>query len=119
MKAPRPAQVRQSLVVGLIALLLAAACGPLIVPMVDRLNERWQLEFEQGWKNMIAAGPDLDRQGRLDAMVATFAFQRGIDRLEFRSEKEIDDQPVVMEIRYDRSCPEHDAFDITVFDAER
>lgn len=115
MKAPRPAQVRQSLVLGLIALLLAAACGP----MVDRLIERQQLEFEQGWKNVIAAGPDLDRQGRLDVMVATFAVQRGIDRLEFRSEEEIDDQLVVMEIRSDRSRPEHDTSDITVFDAER
>lgn len=114
------ASSRTVLAFATLGLLIIAACsGPMLFPMVDRLDELQQLEVERNWKNLVDAGADLDRQGWLDVMVSTFAFQRGVDRLEFHSEKEIDDRLVVMEVRYDRAQPQKDAFDITIFDEER
>ena len=44
------------------------------------------------------------------------AFQAGVDRLEFRSEKKFSGGLVVMEIHFDRAKPNDDRFELTVRD---
>lgn len=102
-----------------IGLLVVAACGPIIVPMGHRLTPDQQQVVDQSWQRALAADEELGRQGWLDLMVSSFAFEYGVDRFHFTSEKQVDDRLVTMEIWFDREKPDADAFEVTVFDAER
>lgn len=102
-----------------IGLLGVAACGPIIVPMGSHLTPDQQQVVDQSWQRALAADDELGRQGWLDLMVGSFAFQYGVDRFHFTSEKEVDNRLAVMEVRFNRAQPDDDAFEITVFDGER
>lgn len=96
-------------------------CGPLpyAQPMGNRLNEESQAEVNAGWERALSPVDRLDRQQWLDVMVLTQAFQAGVDRFEFRSEKDIKDGLVVMEVTFDRASPTADQFRIKVYDDQR
>lgn len=102
-----------------IGLLAIAACGPIIVPMGRQLTPDEQQLVDESWQRALTADDDLGRQGWLDLMVGTLAFEHGVDRFQFKSEKQVDDRLVVMEVRFDRAKPDEDAFEVTVFDGER
>lgn len=102
-----------------IGLLTVVACGPIIVPMGHQLTSDQQKVVDESWQRAIVADEELGRQGWLDLMVRSFAFEYGVDRFHFTSEKQVDDRLVTMEVWFDRERPDDDAFEVTMFDAER
>jgi hypothetical protein len=90
-------------------------CGPMgSGPMPPRLEPDEQKKIDQAWNNALTPTDHLDRQAMLDTLVVTQAFQAGVDKLEFRSEKNFADGVVIMEVHFDREKPDGDAFVVTV-----
>src|SRR5262245_60372520 len=91
--------------------LLASSCGPLPAPLPVRLNGEGQKTMDDAWEKALAANPPLDNQTLLDALLLSQAYQGGVDRLRFQSEKEFSGGVVVMEVEYDRRVPDKDRFE--------
>jgi hypothetical protein len=95
-----------------------AGCGPLNAPMVQRLSEEEQQQIEDSWRNMLTPPDRLDRTLLLDTVITYQLHQLGVDFLRMTSEKQVEGGLVVMEVRYDRSDPAFDEFEIALVDSE-
>ena len=107
------------LLVPVLAIPIAAlvGCGPMnSSPMPPRLSDGDQKTIDESWDRALTPVDHLDRQAMLDAFVVTQAYQSGVDRLTFRSEKKFSGGLVVMEIHFDRAKPDDDRFDVTIQD---
>src|SRR5947209_14761086 len=102
----------------LVPLMAAAGCGPMQQPMPPRLGGDGQKQIDEAWEKALTPVGRLNRQQWLDAFVLTQAYQIGVDRLSFRSEKEFSGGTVVMEIHFDRCKPGEDRFEVTVLDRD-
>src|SRR5262245_30698519 len=99
------------------AIFILAGCNPIgPKPMIDRLSDEDHKAITDSWNKALTPPDKLDRQALLDVLVFTQAYQVGVDRLSFRSEKEYADGTVVMEIHFDRAKPGDDRFEVTVWD---
>jgi hypothetical protein len=98
-----------------LSLTALVGCGPMgSGPMPPRLEADEQKKIDQAWENALNPVDHLDRQATLDALVVSQAYQAGVDRLTFRSEKQFSGGVVVMEIHFDRAKPNDDRFEVTV-----
>jgi hypothetical protein len=84
--------------------------------MPARLEPEVQKKIDEGWEKALAPVDHLDRQAMLDALIFTQAYQDGVDRLSFYSEKKFSGGLVVMEIHFDRAKPDDDRFEVVVQD---
>jgi hypothetical protein len=84
--------------------------------MAPRVDDDTQKRIDEAWENALAPVDRLDHQQLLDVMIATGAYQRGVDKLAFRSEKRFTGGTVVMEVTFDRAEPDKDRFVVTVSD---
>lgn len=108
--------MRLLLIPALIVVCLAG-CGPVgPTPMPPRLTDDEQKDVNAGWENALQTPDKLDRRAMLDALIVTHAYTVGVDRLAFRSEKDFSGGTVVMEIRFDRTKPADDRFEVRVRD---
>lgn len=96
---------------------LVGCHGPLTKPMIDRLDEKGQAKIDEVWENMIAPPDALDRTLLLDVILSAQLYQHGVDSMRFVSEKDVGENLVVMEIRFDREEPRFDEFSVSVIDA--
>ena len=95
----------------------AVGCRPIgRTPLPERLSDDTQERVTEAWDSALRPVDRLDRQALLDVLIFFRAYQNGVDRLHFRSEKDISAGVVVMEIRYDRSVPADDRFEVSVKD---
>jgi hypothetical protein len=85
-------------------------------PMPPRLDAENQKAIDGAWNKALTPVGKLDRQSVLDLMVLRYAFEVGVDKLHFRSEKRFDGGTVVMTIAFDRAKPAEDTFDVVVLD---
>jgi hypothetical protein len=85
--------------------------------MAPRLDDEAQKEIEAAWEKALSPVDRLDHQLLLDVFVGTGAYQRGVDKLFFRSEKRYAGGLVVMEVHYDRTAPAEDRFEVKVLDS--
>lgn len=106
------------LCVGLAFVLLGGCNGPLLVPMVKRLDAPQQARIDKGWNELAAPRNATPRQELLDAIVVFQLFQSGVDSMSFRSEKRTATGLVVMDIHFERDRPENDRFVLTIRDDE-
>jgi hypothetical protein len=83
------------------------------VPMPIRLDAEGQKNTDQSWDKALSPVDLLDH---LDVFLCTQAYQAGVDKLAFRSEKKFAVGTVVMEIAYDRLKPDEDRFEVKVYD---
>jgi hypothetical protein len=83
-------------------------------PMPPQLPADSQKEIDAAWDKALTPPENLDRQAFLDALIVSQAFQVGVDRLHFKSEKDYSDGLVVMEIHFDRAKPNEDRFDVVI-----
>jgi hypothetical protein len=95
-----------------------AGCGPLQTPLPPRPSDADQKSINESWELALAPVGRYDSQTLLDILMVTHAYQIGVDKLEFRSEKTFSSGSVVMEARYDRLAAERDRFAVTVFDKQ-
>jgi hypothetical protein len=100
----------------LFALAGAGCGGPLQTTLPARLDDKDQKKFDEAWEKAIREMGRYDHQAMLDVLMASKAYQAGVDTLTLRSEKRLADGRVVMEIHFDRLAPAEDRFEITVFD---
>lgn len=101
-----------------LSLIILVGCGPMgNAPLPARLEAEEQKKIDEGWEKALAPVDHLDRQAMLDALIVTQAYQTGVDRLTFRSEKKFSRGLVVMEINFDRAKPDDDRFDVIVQDS--
>lgn len=95
---------------------LFAGCGPMAAPLPARLDDETQKQIDESWHQAFTPPGRFDRQGLLDVLVGTHAYQVGVDVLTFRSEKRFAGGTAVMEVSYDRAKPEADRLTVTVSD---
>jgi hypothetical protein len=100
------------------ACLITSGCGPLTMPMAHRLDEKGQQEFDAGWDRALSPVDRLDHQSLLDMICGVQAYQYGVDKLHFRSEKAFATGTIVMEVHFDRTLPDADRFEVSVVDAQ-
>ena len=81
-----------------------------------RLEADAQKKTDNAWENAVNPPERLERQPLLDALILTQAYQAGVDRLLFHSEKDFSGGTVVMEIHFDRLKPNDDRFEIRILD---
>lgn len=98
-------------------LLFVAGCGPLSKPLPERLTDNDQKAVDAAWDRAVTPAGKHDRQTWLDVFVTTYAHEAGVDRLTFRSEKDLAAGKVVMEVFFERAKPADDRFVVTVLDA--
>jgi hypothetical protein len=84
--------------------------------MVPRLDEAAQKQVDEAWERALSPVNRLDHQLLLDVFLGTGAYQRGVDKLYFRSEKRYSGGLVVMEVHFDRATPADDRFEVKVHD---
>jgi hypothetical protein len=89
-------------------------CGPLQVPMASRPDDETQKSIDTAWNEALSPPNRFDHQGLLDLLLVARAYEAGVDRLTFRSEKQVVRGTVVMEVRYDRQAPDQDLFTVTL-----
>lgn len=97
---------------------LAVGCGPLRTPLPAPLADDDQKSIDEAWEKALTPMDRLDNQALLDAFLITAAYQVGVDKLSFRSEKRFSGGTVVMEVSYDRQSPAQDRFAVQVRDKE-
>jgi hypothetical protein len=108
---------RFSMLLGFCALHLAlAGCGPMRTPMAVRLDGEGQKKFDESWDKAFAELDKIDHQELLDIFIGTGAYQIGVDKLDFRSEKKTAGGLVVMEVHFNRATPAEDRFEVSAFD---
>lgn len=93
-----------------------SGCGPMTMPMPVRLEPDDQVKVDAAWSSALTPPDHVGRQQLLDALLTSQAYQVGVDRLSFRSEKSCDAGLVVMEIQYDRRVPAADLFTFALYD---
>lgn len=93
-----------------------AGCGPLRTPMVPRPDDEMQQRIDDAWEAALSPVDRVDHQRFLDVFVGTGAYQYGVDKLAFRSEKRFSGGTVIMEVTFDRAEPAKDGFVVTVHD---
>jgi hypothetical protein len=98
--------------------LFAGACGPLQTPMPPRLDDEGQKAIDESWDKALSPVNRFDHQALLDVLIGTQAYEIGVDRLTFRSEKNFSAGTVIMEINFYRLAPESDRFEVTVLDLD-
>jgi hypothetical protein len=86
--------------------------------MVHRLSEEEQRHVEDAWYNMLTPPDRLDRTLLLDTVIRYQLHHLGVDYLRMTSEKAVGDGLVVMEVRYDRTDPAFDEFEIAYVDSD-
>src|SRR3954469_6611639 len=106
----------QKLAPVLLLLAFVPGCGPLATPAVRRLDAEEQARVDDSWDNMLAPPRRLDREVLLDTIVAFQLHQSGVDRLHMHSEKDFPGGVVLMDVTFDRTRPDNDAFWVTVHD---
>jgi hypothetical protein len=99
-----------------VATALLYGCGPMQMPMPVRLDDAGQKSLDQNWDEALTPVERFDHPALLDAFLLTQAYQVGVDKLSFRSEKKVALGTVVMEIAYDRLKPGEDRFEVKLFD---
>ena len=100
------------------ALSLVQGCRPLMSPMPVRLEDEQQKSINESWEKTLVPVDRFDSQTLLDIFLATNAYQCGVDKLEFLSEKRYSGGTIVMEIHYDRLFPEKDRFTVKILDSQ-
>jgi len=95
-----------------------SGCGPLQTPLPARLDDEHQKSVNESWDKALSPPNRFNSQSLLDILLTTGAYQNGVDKLEFRSEKNLSNGLAIMEIRFERSAPERDLFTITVQDRQ-
>jgi hypothetical protein len=99
--------------------LALSGCGPMgSGPMPPRLEEAEQKQIDESWDKALTPVDKLDRQALLDALVVSQAYQAGVDKLTFHSEKKCAAGTVVMETHFDRTKPAEDRFDFRIVAAD-
>jgi hypothetical protein len=101
---------------GCAVVFLMYGCGPMQMPMPVRLDANAQKNIDQTWDKALTPVGRFDHQGLLDFFLLTQAYQAGVDKLTFRSEKKVALGMVVMEIEYDRLKPDEDRFEAKLYD---
>jgi hypothetical protein len=96
--------------------LALSGCGPLQAPMPLRPDAEGQKIIDEAWREALRPVDRYGHQALLDVLMLTKAYEAGVDKLTFRSEKKVDDVRVVMEVHYDRLAPAADRFDIQMLD---
>lgn len=92
-------------------------CGPMSNgPLPPRLEPEQQKSVNDSWEKAVNPPDHLDRQAILDTLILTQAYQLGVDRLSFHSEKDFSGGVVIMEIHFDRTKPKDDRFEVTIQD---
>jgi hypothetical protein len=99
------------------ALAVAFGCGPMKVPLPQRLDPETQLLIDNGWNRALSPPDKLGHQELLDVLVGTQLYQLGVDFFMFRAEKRFARGKVVMEVAFDRASPDDDRFQVTVLDS--
>jgi hypothetical protein len=99
-----------------VATALLYGCGPMQMPMPVRLNDEDQKKSEQSWDKALTPVERFNHPALLDAFLLTQAYQLGVDKLTFHSEKKVAVGTVVMEIEYDRLKPGEDRFEVKIYD---
>ena len=103
--------------IALALVLTVAGCSSLVArPMVARLQPEQQSQIDDSWDNMLSPPERLDRMLLLDTVLAGQLYQIGADRVQFRSEKQVRDGTVTMEVFYSRHNPDNDRFTIRYVD---
>jgi hypothetical protein len=96
-----------------------SGCGPMQLPMPVRLDADGQKAIDESWDKVLSPVDRLDHESLLDLFLCTQAYQTGVDKLVFRSEKKVAVGLVVMEIVYDRLKPDEDRFEMKVYDPKQ
>ncbi len=86
------------------------------MPMAVRVGADAQKKIDQTWDKALTPVHRFDHQGLLDFFFLTQAYQAGVNKLTFRSEKKVSLGMVVMEIEYDRLKPDEDRFEAKLYD---
>ena len=100
------------------AVLLSNGCGMFLVPMPRRLDTESQGRVDRSWEHMMGSIDKLDHQLILDVLVSSQAYQLGVDKIYFRSEKKFSGGCVKMEILFDVEKPDDDLFRVTILDKD-
>lgn len=98
--------------------LALSGCGPMRAPLPERLDDEQQKAVNESWDKALAPVGRFDNQALLDVLMTSCAYQHGVDKLTFRSEKIFAGGLVVMEVQFDRLEPERDLFSVTVQDRQ-
>lgn len=97
-----------------IVLCTISGCGPVMFPMVNRLDPDQQRQFDQMWDNMLTPVNRTDRQTLLDCIVLFGMQTNGVDEFHSQSVKYTHAGRVEMTIDFDREKPNKDRFKIRV-----
>jgi len=100
-----------------LASLALVGCGPMRTPLPARFDPDTQTRINEGWGKAFTPADRLARQELLDVMIGVQAYQFGVDTFSLRAEKRIADGKVVMEVAFDRSKPDEDRFEVSLYDA--
>jgi hypothetical protein len=107
--------MRALLSVCALSIFLLSGCGPMgSGPMPPRLQADEQKQVDASWDQALTPVDKLNRQALLDTLILSQAYQAGVDRLTFRSEKFCAAGTVIMEIHFDRAKPDLDRFDFRI-----
>lgn len=98
--------------------LVLSGCGPMRAPLPERLDDEQQKAVNESWDKALAPVGRFGNQALLDVLMTSCAYQYGVDKLDFRSEKSFAGGRVVMEVQFDRLEPERDLFSVTVQDRQ-
>jgi hypothetical protein len=99
-----------------VATVLLYGCGPMQMPMPVRLDDEGQKNLDQSWDKALTPVNRFDHPTLLDAFLLTQAYQVGVDKLSFHSEKNVELGTVIMDIEYDRRKPDGDRFEVKLVD---
>jgi hypothetical protein len=106
----------KSLVCSSLVVLVVAGCGPMQTPLPSRPDAEQQKGIDESWDNALRPLDRFDHQGLLDLLMVSKAYELGVDKLSFRSEKKVALGTVVMEVHYDRLKPAEDRFEMQLLD---
>lgn len=91
-----------------------AGCGPMVAPLPMRLDNDAQAAIDLSWEKALTPVGALDHQALLDVLIHSNAYQFGVDRLLFRSEKRYSGGTVVMEVEFHRQASAMDRFEVSM-----
>jgi hypothetical protein len=100
-----------------VASIMLYGCGPMQMPMPVRLDAEGQKNIRESWDKALTPIDHFDHSALLDVFLLTQAYQVGVDKLSFRSEKKVALGRVVMEIEYDQLKPKEDRFEVKILDS--
>ena len=104
---------RRCSIIGGVAAISFVGCAPIAVPLPQRLTDVERASITDEWVRVLDAPRPVGRQALLDLLLLQCVYYFGMDRIDYRAEKDLASGRLVIEVHADAAHRDADSLTLT------